>query len=258
MAEAKSNRFLKYFPLVLDALRSTDPKPMRPAEAMAWIRTKTEVAPEDLTRLIQNGTQSIFENDVHWARFYLVKAGLISNARHGLWSLTNDGREKKLSQEETWNLYVRIRDANRPSGSQAEEDVPAPGSVGDTEDGGKSYWFVGAVWGRNEDQLPRFRAQGIWENGYEDQFLDLVRSIRPGDQIAVKASFVKKQVPFDAGGKSVSVMRIKATGTVTANPVMDGRLKLRGIRRRNRATGTSTRIELPLYKPTRSPRPVVV
>jgi len=62
MAEAKSNRFTKYFPLLLDALRSADPNPMRPAEAMAWIRAKQEVAAEDLTRFVQNGTQSIFEN----------------------------------------------------------------------------------------------------------------------------------------------------------------------------------------------------
>ncbi len=87
MAEAKSNRFTKYFPLLLDALRSTDPNPMRPAEAMAWIRAKEEVRAEDLTRFVENGTQSIFENDVHWARFYLVKGGLLSNAKRGLWSL---------------------------------------------------------------------------------------------------------------------------------------------------------------------------
>jgi 5-methylcytosine-specific restriction protein B len=223
MAEAKSNRFTKYFPLLLDALRSTDPDPMRPAEAMAWIRAKEDVPAEDLTRLIQNGTQSIFENDVHWARFYLVKAGLLGNARRGLWNLTTEGREKKLSQEETWDLYVRIRDANRPGGSQGEEDVPAPGTLNDNEDEGKSYWFAGAVWGETDDQLPRFLEQGIWENGYEDKFLDLVRRIRPGDQIAIKASFVKKdRVPFDVSGKHVSVMRIKATGTVLGN-AGDGR-----------------------------------
>jgi 5-methylcytosine-specific restriction enzyme B len=222
MAEAKSNRFTKYFPLLLDALRSADPNPMRPAEAMAWIRAKGEVPAEDLTRFVQNGTQSIFENDVHWARFYLVKAGLLGNAKRGQWNLTAGGREKRLSQEETWDLYVRIRDANRPSGSQAEEDVLAPDTVADSEEEGKSYWFAGAVWGGTDDQLPRFREQGIWENGYEDQFLDLVRRIRPGDQIAIKASFVKKRVPFDAGGKPVSVMRIKATGMVLDN-AGDGR-----------------------------------
>jgi 5-methylcytosine-specific restriction protein B len=222
MAEAKSNRFTKYFPLLLDALRSTDPNPMRPAEALAWIRAKVEVPAEDLTRFVQNGTQSIFENDVHWARFYLVKAGLLGNAKRGLWSLTPEGREARLSPEETWGLYVRIRDANRPANAPADEDAPAPGTTGESEEEGKSYWFVGAVWNGTDDQLPRFLEQGIWENGYEDQFLDLVRRIRPGDQIAVKASFVKKRVPFDVGGKSVSVMRIKATGTVLDN-AGDGR-----------------------------------
>jgi 5-methylcytosine-specific restriction protein B len=221
MAEAKNNRFTKYFPLLLDALRSADPKPMRPAEAVAWIRAKEDVSAEDLTRFVRNGRQSIFENDVHWARFYLVKAGLLGNARRGLWSLTTEGREKRLSQEETWDLYVRIRDANRLGGSQAEEDVPAPGTVRDSEEG-KSYWFAGSIWDKTDDQLPRFREEGVWENGYKDQFLDLVRRIRPGDQIAIKASFVKKRVPFEVGGEPVSAMRIKATGTVLDN-AGDGR-----------------------------------
>ena len=196
--------------------------PMRPAEAVAWIQAKEDVPAEDLKRIVKNGTQSIFENDVHWARFYLVKAGLVGNARRGLWTLTTEGREKRLSQEETWDLYVRIRDAKKPGEPQAEEDVPAPGTGGENEEDGKSYWFAGSVWGGTDDQLPRFLDEGVWENGYDDKFLDLVRRIKPGDQIAIKASFVKKRVPFDAGGKPVSVMRIKATGTVLEN-LGDGR-----------------------------------
>ena len=223
MAEAKSSRFTKYFPLLLDALRSADPRPMRPAEAIAWIRAKVNVPTEDLARIVKNGTQSIFENDVHWARFYLVKAGLVGNARRGQWTLTTEGREKRLSQEETWDLYVRIRDANKPGDSQAEEDVPAPGTGADNEEEGKSYWFAGSAWGGTDDQLPRFLEEGVWENGYDDRFLELVRRIKPGDRIAIKASFVKKNgVPFDVGGKPVSVMRIKATGTVLEN-LGDGR-----------------------------------
>jgi len=222
MAEAKSNRLTKYFPLLLEALRSADPNPMRPAEAMAWIRAHGEVPAEHLTRLIQNGTQSIFENDVHWARFYLAEARLISKARRGLWSLTPEGRAARLSPQETWDLYVRIRDAHRPGDSQAEENTAAPGTVGPDEEEGKSYWFVGSFWNGTEDQLPRFLEQGVWETQHEDQSSDLVRRLRPGDQIAVKASFVKKRVPISDGGKPVSAMRIKATGTVLDN-AGDGR-----------------------------------
>jgi 5-methylcytosine-specific restriction protein B len=40
----------------------------------------------------------------------------------------------------------------------------------------------------------------------------------PGDRIALKATFVRKRgLPFDVGGRPVSVMRIKATGTILEN-----------------------------------------
>ena len=42
--------------------------------------------------------------------------------------------------------------------------------------------------------------------------------MKPGDRIAIKASFTRKNnLPFDNRGKAVSCMRIKATGTITAN-----------------------------------------
>jgi 5-methylcytosine-specific restriction protein B len=80
-------------------------------------------------------------------------------------------------------------------------------------------WFVGAAYNRTEDQTPRFLAEGIWENGYEDgKYGDLVRSMRPGDRIAIKSSYTRKrELPFDNRGATVSVMAIKAVGTITAN-----------------------------------------
>ncbi|WP_298285268.1 AAA family ATPase [Acidocella sp.] len=217
MPEAKSNRFTKYFPMVLEALRSADPTPMRPAEVLSWIRSKMEVAEDDLTRRIEGGSQSIFENDVHWARFYLVKAGLISKAKRGVWALTPEGRAARLTAEETWSLYVRIRDAARLGASRPEEDLPAPDADEGDVDAGRSYWFTGSVWDEG-DQLPRFLQEGIWTNGYEDQFNEIVLKMKPGDRIAVKSSFVQKhRLPFDVGGKPVSVMRIKATGIVLEN-----------------------------------------
>jgi 5-methylcytosine-specific restriction protein B len=198
---------------------------MRPAEAAAWIRARINVPQDDLTRLIVNGGQTIFENDIHWARFYLVKAGLISSAKRGLWALTPEGRNARLTPEETWALYVRIRDANRPGASKDEGDIPAPDTAQDDGDDGRSYWFVGAIWSSG-DQMSRFIADGVWENGYEDQFSNLVRRMKPGDRIAIKASFVQKhRLPFDVGGKPVSVMRIKATGIILEN--FDDGLKVR-------------------------------
>ena len=81
----------------------------------------------------------------------------------------------------------------------------------------RSNWFVGASWDK-VDQTPRFLRDGIWENGYDDKYLDLVRSMRPGDRIAIKAIYTRMHgLPFDNRGNSISVMVLKATGTVTEN-----------------------------------------
>lgn len=84
--------------------------------------------------------------------------------------------------------------------------------------GSKTTWFVGASYHRTDDQTPRFLADGIWENGYDDKYLELVRSMRPGDRIAIKSSYTRKHgLPFDNRGHAVSVMAIKAIGTITEN-----------------------------------------
>ncbi|WP_417375677.1 AAA family ATPase [Gimesia maris] len=83
-----------------------------------------------------------------------------------------------------------------------------------------NYWLVGAYWNSMDppDQTERFLAEGIWQNGYPDKYLDEVRSIKVGDRIAIKSSSTQKEnLPFDARGNTVSKMSIKAVGTVVAN-----------------------------------------
>lgn len=79
------------------------------------------------------------------------------------------------------------------------------------------YWFVDALWDEG-DQTQRFMQDGIWRNGYKDKFTNRVQSIREGDRIAIKACFTRKHaLPFDNKGQTISVMRIKAIGTVVRN-----------------------------------------
>lgn len=90
-----------------------------------------------------------------------------------------------------------------------------------------AYWFVGASYGGSEDQTPRFLSEGIWENGYDDKHLDEVRSMHPGDHIAIKATYTRKHnLPFDNRGHTMSVMGIKAIGTITENPNNGKRVKV--------------------------------
>jgi 5-methylcytosine-specific restriction enzyme B len=87
----------------------------------------------------------------------------------------------------------------------------------------RACWFVGATYGGTDDQTPRFLQEGIWENGYQDKYFDAVKSIQVGDRIAIKSSYTRKHdLPFDNRGQTVSVMAIKAIGTVKEN-LGDGR-----------------------------------
>jgi len=89
--------------------------------------------------------------------------------------------------------------------------------------GARACWFVGATYGGTDDQTPRFVQEGIWENGYKDKYLDAVKSIQVGDRIAIKSSYTRKHdLPFDNRGQAVSVMAVKAIGTVKEN-LGDGR-----------------------------------
>lgn len=78
-------------------------------------------------------------------------------------------------------------------------------------------WFVGANWS-GDDQTQRFLDEGVWENGYEDKYTDVVNTMRPGERIAIKSAYTRKyDLPFDGRGHSVSAMKIKAIGTIKEN-----------------------------------------
>ena len=89
-------------------------------------------------------------------------------------------------------------------------------------DGARACWFVGATYDKTDDQTPRFLKEGIWEfredKPQDKKYLDDVKSIQLGDRIAIKSSYTRKHnLPFDNRGQTVSVMSIKAIGTVKEN-----------------------------------------
>ncbi len=97
---------------------------------------------------------------------------------------------------------------------------PAVTDIDAIIDGDTRFWLVGAYWDDRDPpgQTTRFLDEGVWENGYSDRYLDLVKQMRPGDRIAIKAvATQQKELPFENHGKSVSKMIIKARGTVVRN-----------------------------------------
>ena len=82
-------------------------------------------------------------------------------------------------------------------------------------------WLVGASWGR-VNKTDEFIENEIWQNGYDDKYLDEVKHVKVGDKIVIKTTYtMKNNLPFEYN-RSASVMEIVAIGTVTKN-LKDGK-----------------------------------
>ncbi len=97
MAKQLNSRFLRCMGDVVKALRDLDHS-ARAKQVVDVLERTVDVPPEDLERKTKNG-QTIFENDVHWCRAYLVKAGYIDSSKRGVWTLTAKGRTAKIDDE---------------------------------------------------------------------------------------------------------------------------------------------------------------
>jgi 5-methylcytosine-specific restriction protein B len=202
-------QFVSYFQPLLETLRDLGGH-ARPRQIFDEIRKRYGVPDEFLEQVNANGRPK-FENRVAWARLYLIKAGLMNSPKRGVWGLTDQGLTAQITPALAADLFRSAQAGFK--GDEDEQEAPGEDIVSD----GVNYWFVGAMWDEG-DQTDRFVREGIWQNGYDDKFSRLVKEIEPGDRIAIKSTFVRKfGLPFNNNGRSVSVMKIKAIGTVTAN-----------------------------------------
>jgi 5-methylcytosine-specific restriction protein B len=184
-----------------------------PRQVYTYLAEHEGLTTEDIAHVNTNGKPT-FENRAAWARFYMTKAGWMYAPKHGVWALTELGKQAtELTEAQAVALFKSAQ--TQFKGHEEEVDAPEDKVQPDTA----QYWFVGAMWGDGEgDQMSRFMQEGIWQNGYEDKFADQVRSMKPGDRIAIKSTYVRKHnLPFDNKGLPVSGMKIKAIGTVTRN-----------------------------------------
>lgn len=206
-----ASQFVSYFQPVLEVLRSVGGKAMS-GRVFEEIVARYQVPAIALERKSPAGTATV-KNRIEWAGAYLKKSGMLYSPKRGVWALTEEGKTAELSDDFAVQLFRSAKagfKANEDE-DQFPEDEIAPAGV--------NYWFVGAAW-KEGDQTGRFQKEGIWQNGYDEKFTQLVGQMKQGDRIAIKSSYVRKHdVPFENYGRSVSAMKIKLIGTITANSV---------------------------------------
>ncbi|MFN0023845.1 MAG: restriction endonuclease [Parvularculaceae bacterium] len=107
MASGKGGpKFVRYFEAVLEALRDLGAS-ARANEVIEWIGRNREIPADEIERVNKSG-QTVFENRVHWAKFYLSKAGFIDSTVRGLWVLTDPGKIARLSHADALTLFKTL------------------------------------------------------------------------------------------------------------------------------------------------------
>ncbi|WP_437397209.1 AAA family ATPase [Flagellimonas lutimaris] len=115
----------------------------------------------------------------------------------------NQGKENVLvSNKKFDSMLSRINEVKAAISSKTQTNIPA-------------YYCVGITFkdGDNENQLSRFKKENIWENGYGDKNIQIVKRVKPGSMIAAKTTYTEGK-----NGSTVSVLKIHAIGKVVANP----------------------------------------
>lgn len=176
--------------------------------------------------VVLNSGGSQADNRIGWALSFLTRARAVEKVKNGESRITDFGLQMLRDHP------VEITEAALESVPAFQDYVPKKRATETPLDADHlpSYWFVGAFFAESDDydgpvgdRTDEFIKAGHWYNGAEGKYYDLVRDMKPGERIAIKAAFTRlHEMPFDTKGNRVSVMAIKATGTITRNRA-DGR-----------------------------------
>lgn len=121
---AEGTKFLRYFGPLLDALRKLGGSGS-PDEVVEQIASDLALSDEEQNELVPSGGSRLKTN-IAWARFYLVREGLLDSSKRGVWSLTEKGRTTSLTVDqagEVFSRWVKVFDEQRKNRATAEEPL---------------------------------------------------------------------------------------------------------------------------------------
>lgn len=179
---------------------------------------------EELGKILREMYDAAIGGKVSAIHMFGIKYGPIIKAKNystaEIIRVAGIGESYNVEVSKGISIYKVIKDNEygiRFVDADVAEDIPA------TYNNIPYAWYVGAT-GHDEngdwmDFSDQYIAEGRWENGWDDKFIDVVNSMEVGDRIAIKAAYTKKKgLPFNNCGQVVGVMAIKAIGVITENP----------------------------------------
>jgi restriction system protein len=190
----EGSQFVRYFGPLLDALRGLGGSGT-PDEVVERIAQDLGLSDEVQNDLLPSG-QPRYRNQVAWARFYLVREGLLDSSKRGVWSLTEQGRGTVLSSDQAREIFlkqVRFYQEQRRLKTQTPEPIAEQVAEG----------------------------TGATPNDYRDELIDLLLKLPPpgferlSQRLLREAGFIQVVVTGSSGDGGID-----GYGTLQINPLV--------------------------------------
>ncbi|MDH5718806.1 MAG: winged helix-turn-helix domain-containing protein [Spirochaetia bacterium] len=121
--------FLRFAIPIIEVLKENNYEG-RPKDITDLVIKRCNISEDDLGEKLIHGGNRI-KNQVHWARFYLMKAGYIDANKKGIWALTEHAKDTILRPEEVYPLFKDVR-KNWQKKSDIENGDETPEEIEET------------------------------------------------------------------------------------------------------------------------------
>src|ERR1700722_1964871 len=98
-----------YQTLMLPVLRLAAKGEQRVADVADRVADEFGLTPAERETLLPSGRQRVLNNRIHWAKFYMSKAGLTSSPARGRFVATEDGRKLLATNPDQINVALLMK-----------------------------------------------------------------------------------------------------------------------------------------------------
>lgn len=149
--------FLRWFKPLIQALRDLGGSGT-PAEARAKIVENEQLSDEEVNAIRGKNNVNKFENEVAFARSYLVNAGYIDKSIYGVWTLTEAGKSVEMTDDMASDIF-------KSGVAQAQNSREKKGAAIADDDVDTVHYWIYAL-GENSCMWEEFYSEGIMAIGW--------------------------------------------------------------------------------------------
>ena len=117
----KGPQFITYMKPIINVLRDMGGAG-KSSEVIDEVIQLLKIPDEKIQITNKNGGSKV-KNRINWARFYLVKAGMIDSSKYGFWALTDEGWNKEFDTYKLWKQVHQVfLDEKKEKKPEVDED----------------------------------------------------------------------------------------------------------------------------------------